>query len=158
MAGKRVIEHPTFVIGTRDLLNPLCMFVGEVGGSPEDDVSEEDGINYGGGKRSGVLLLPDSEEEGASVGMDQLSVNSPGKRRRVTPTIAGTTAGREESGGLNGMETGGASDEEEDLEEEEGVADVISEEFIRELELLESHDISAIQALISTMESDETAS
>jgi hypothetical protein len=155
--GKRVIEHPTFVIGSRELLRPLRLFVREVVETETEGVvaGGEEG-ECGGGKRSGALQTEDEEAE-AEGGMERLTVNSPGKRRRLTPTAAG-------GGGCGAMLMGGEEEEEddeddEDCDEEEGLVNgVISEEFIRELELLESQDISSIKALISTMESEEDSS
>ena len=154
-------------MGTRPLLSPLQLFVREIVDETEtpDSMSVPDIV---GNKRL-AMLTTEEEEEGecqqassvitpsGEVGsqLAGLSVmHSPGKRRRTAPVehveSSDTSAPRQVDEGADpaGLADGASGDEEEESDEED-------EEFIRELQMLESQDISAIQAMLSRMEAEE---
>lgn len=143
LSGKRIIEYPTFVVGPQEFLTKVEYFVKELS---QCELSNEDQlIDSMSTKRPLKETQPiDSREtdlceipmKHPRLSVDRLNEDECGLQQRMLENFI-----------LPQMEALSDGEEEEDE---------CGEEFIKQLELLQSQDISSLQQLIVSME-DQTS-
>lgn len=140
LSGKIVIEYPTFIIGPEEFLSKLLYFVKDLSASEN---SEEE-LNITRAKRA----LPDSLSDPNEIDLDvpESSVKHQ-KISELSDIDDSEEVGQISKDLVASVVSQMVSDEEED-EEEDGSG----EEFIKQLELLQSQDITSLQQLIVSIE------
>lgn len=136
LRGNKIIEFPTFVVGSKVHTSKLSLMIQEI--TSLANLSANEGQQ--------PLKPPLASPSGS--GADD--VLSPNKRRQLEELSSSAKKIRlEGSGGHDSAVLGGAEQEQEGDEEGEDEAD---EAFLKQLVDLESADISTLQNLIHKME------
>jgi hypothetical protein len=152
LSGKRIIEYPTFVIGPEEFLTKVEYFVKELSQSEQSE-----GEQIMGSPLASKRLLKETLSTNDPNEIDLSETPTKHPRLSVDQTDEEEDVGQpQESKNLMrkfiSSQVEVPSDDEEE-EEEDGCG----EEFIKQLELLQSQDISSLQQLIVSME-DQTSS
>jgi hypothetical protein len=143
--GKQVIEYPTFIIGPDEFLTKVEYFVKELSASERSEGEEKGPSQPQSSKRQLVDVVSGGDP-------NEIDLHeAPVKQQKLFPSD-----GEEEDFDEQHAERGvtvpldGVGEEGEEEEDDGG-----GEEFIKELEWLQSQDISSLHELIASMETTQ---
>ena len=157
LAGKKIIEYPTFVVGVQSHTSCLRLMIRELDTSLSSvssvavDVVDSDALISPAGTGADDFLSPNKRRQLEELSSSAKKIRLDGK----SSGSCGSSSGQVESSNVEeGDGNGGGNGDGERMDEEEGgdEEEFVDESFIEQLVDIENADISTLQNLIQNLE------